>query len=202
MLMLTYFLLAVGVSFLCSILEAVLLSITPSYIELVKKENSKLGKQMQKQKKNIDYSIAAILTLNTFAHTLGAAGVGAFVYKIARHYYLQAGYTYEMTSDLDLLPNLLIKSDGQTNQIDVNAVVMYQDKFWGGLSYRFQDAIAPMAGVQMPFKNGFWKLGYSYDVTTSRLAQNSSGSHEIMLGICLPYSKPPTSSQHRTVRFL
>ncbi|MAD41026.1 MAG: transporter [Arcobacter sp.] len=76
MLILTYFLIAVGVSFLCSILEAVLLSISASHIELVKQENNKLGKEMQKQKKDIDFSIAAILTLNTFAHTLGAAGVG------------------------------------------------------------------------------------------------------------------------------
>lgn len=77
MLMLIYFLLAVGVSFLCSILEAVLLSITASHIELVKEKDKPLGRLMERQKDNIDYSIAAILTLNTFAHTLGAAGVGA-----------------------------------------------------------------------------------------------------------------------------
>lgn len=82
MLILTYFLIAVGVSFLCSILEAVLLSITASHIELVKQDNYKLGSQMQKQKQSIDYSIAAILTLNTFAHTLGAAGVGAEAAKM------------------------------------------------------------------------------------------------------------------------
>ena len=69
MLILTYFLIAVGVSFLCSILEAVLLSISASHIEIVKQENYKLGSEMQKQKKNIDFSSAAILTLNTFAHT-------------------------------------------------------------------------------------------------------------------------------------
>ncbi|QKF83459.1 CNNM domain-containing protein [Halarcobacter ebronensis] len=77
MLMLLFFLIAVGISFLCSILEAVLLSITASYIELTKESNMKLGLLMESQKKNIDFSIAAILTLNTFAHTLGAAGVGA-----------------------------------------------------------------------------------------------------------------------------
>lgn len=77
MLMLIYFLLAVGVSFLCSILEAVLLSITASHIELVKEKDKPLGRLMERQKDNIDFSIAAILTLNTFAHTLGAAGVGA-----------------------------------------------------------------------------------------------------------------------------
>ncbi len=82
MLMLIYFLIAIGVSFLCSILEAVLLSITASHIEIVKKENNGLGSLMEHQKRNIDFSIAAILTLNTFAHTLGAAGVGAEAAKM------------------------------------------------------------------------------------------------------------------------
>ena len=77
MLLLTYFFIAIGVSFLCSILEAVLLSITPSHIEVIKQKNLKLGTLMNLQKEKIDFSIGAILTLNTFAHTLGASGVGA-----------------------------------------------------------------------------------------------------------------------------
>ncbi len=72
MLLIIYFSIAIGVSFLCSILEAVLLSISASHIELVKQKNKKLGLLMEKQKNDVDFSIAAILTLNTFAHTLGA----------------------------------------------------------------------------------------------------------------------------------
>lgn len=88
MLLITYFLIAVGVSFLCSILEAVLLSITVSHVEVVKQKNEKLGLLMEKQKQNIDFSIAAILTLNTFAHTLGAAGVGAEAAKLFGEEYM------------------------------------------------------------------------------------------------------------------
>ena len=88
MLMILYFFIAVGVSFLCSILEAVLLSITASHIELTKEKDSKLGILMESQKKNIDFSIAAILTLNTFAHTLGAAGVGAEAAKLFGEEYM------------------------------------------------------------------------------------------------------------------
>ena len=78
MLLLVYFLLAVGISFICSILEAVQLSITQAHIEIIKKDNKKLGLLMSKQKrKNINSSIASILSLNTFAHTFGAAGVGS-----------------------------------------------------------------------------------------------------------------------------
>jgi len=88
MLLLTYFFIAVGISFLCSILEAVLLSITPAYISVVKSKNEKNGARLEKQKKHIDLSIGAILTLNTFAHTLGAAGVGAEAVKIFGEEYM------------------------------------------------------------------------------------------------------------------
>ncbi len=88
MLIAIYFFIAVGVSFLCSILEAVLLSITPSHIEIVKKRNEKLGLLMELQKKDINLSIGAILTLNTFAHTLGAAGVGAEAVKLFGQEYM------------------------------------------------------------------------------------------------------------------
>lgn len=82
MLLLTYFMLAVGVSFICSILEAVLLSQNQSYIESLKTKKPNLAKRLEKQKKDIELSIGSILTLNTFAHTLGAAGVGAEAVKI------------------------------------------------------------------------------------------------------------------------
>lgn len=76
-LLILYLLIALIFSFICSVLEAVLLSITPSYISIASEQDPKLGKDLQKFKENIDRPLAAILTLNTFAHTIGAAGVGA-----------------------------------------------------------------------------------------------------------------------------
>jgi CBS domain containing-hemolysin-like protein len=69
-------------SFLCSIWEAVLLSITPSYTQMRVQEGGDLGKTLQSFKDNIDRPLAAILTLNTIAHTAGAIGVGAQATKI------------------------------------------------------------------------------------------------------------------------
>lgn len=69
--------LAIGVSFLCSILEAVLLSITPSYMAVLEKDQPKLSARLINLKADIDRPLAAILTLNTIAHTVGAAGAGA-----------------------------------------------------------------------------------------------------------------------------
>ena len=87
-LLLIYFFIAVGISFICSILEAVILSTTPTYIKVLKNSHAKIGKQLEKQKKDIDKSIGSILTLNTFAHTLGAAGVGAEAAKIFGEEYM------------------------------------------------------------------------------------------------------------------
>ena len=76
-LLLLYLFIAIGVSFLCSILEAVLLSITPSYLERVVEERPRSGRIVARVKAHLDESLASILILNTFAHTMGAAGVGS-----------------------------------------------------------------------------------------------------------------------------
>ncbi|MFO7790537.1 MAG: hemolysin family protein [Bacteroidales bacterium] len=80
--LLIFLFIALGISFLCSLLEAALLSITPSYISLLKQQGKKYGKILAGFKDKIDRPLAAILTLNTFAHTIGAAGVGAQAQKI------------------------------------------------------------------------------------------------------------------------
>ena len=76
-LLLVFFLVSIVASFLCSLWEATLLSITPSYAQLKLREGSRTGRKLQDFKANIDRPLAAILTLNTIAHTVGAIGVGA-----------------------------------------------------------------------------------------------------------------------------
>ncbi len=76
-LLILYLFLALGVSFLCSILEAVMLSTTASFIEIKKMQNLKGAHLFSELKENIDRPISAILSVNTIAHTVGAAGVGA-----------------------------------------------------------------------------------------------------------------------------
>ena len=73
----TYIALALGFSFLCSLLEATLLSMTPTYLASLEAKQPKLGAIWRDFKADIDKPLAAILSLNTIAHTLGAAGAGA-----------------------------------------------------------------------------------------------------------------------------
>ena len=76
-LLLFYLALALGVSFLCSIMEAVILSVTPSFIQSQMERQKKWARRLFYYKSDIDRPLAAILSLNTIAHTVGAAGVGA-----------------------------------------------------------------------------------------------------------------------------
>ncbi len=76
-LLLVYLFIALGVSLLCSLLEAALLSVPRGYVAMMVERGERAGLLLQRMKNDVDRPLAAILTLNTFAHTLGAAGVGA-----------------------------------------------------------------------------------------------------------------------------
>ena len=75
-LLIIFFAVAIVFSFLCSMWEAVLLSVTPSFAQVQLNEGTAVGRDLQAFKENIDRPLAAILTLNTIAHTVGAIGVG------------------------------------------------------------------------------------------------------------------------------
>lgn len=75
-LLIIYLILALGLSFICSVLEAVLLSVTPTYIAQIKEKQPQGAVVLAKTKNKLDQSISSILILNTFAHTMGAVGVG------------------------------------------------------------------------------------------------------------------------------
>ncbi|MDC1311500.1 CNNM domain-containing protein [Burkholderiales bacterium] len=76
-LLLAYVALALGVSFMCSLLEATLLSLTPTYLASIESTKPQVAKRWRLFKQDIGKPLAAILSLNTIAHTVGAAGAGA-----------------------------------------------------------------------------------------------------------------------------
>lgn len=102
---------AIGISFLCSVMEAALLSITPSYIAQLEEKSPKWFKQVNALKQDIDTPLAAILTLNTIAHTVGAAGVGAQVAEMYGQSYLGLASAI-MTLAILVLSEILPKTIG------------------------------------------------------------------------------------------
>jgi len=87
-LLIAFVLLALVFSFLCSIAEAVILSVTPAYTAILEKQGKPSGPLLRKLKTNIGQSLTAILTLNTVAHTVGAVGAGAQAVVVFGNAYL------------------------------------------------------------------------------------------------------------------
>ena len=81
-LLIFYLVIALFFSFLCSLLESMLLSVTPSYAAALEKKSPETGRRLDRLKRDIDRPLAAILSLNTIAHTVGAVGVGAEAAKL------------------------------------------------------------------------------------------------------------------------
>lgn len=89
-LLIVYAVLALGVSFLCSLLEASLLSIPNGYVALLVERGVPAGRTLDRMKSHLDRPLSAILTLNTVAHTVGAAGVGAEATYLFGHHVIGA----------------------------------------------------------------------------------------------------------------
>jgi len=120
-------------------------------------------------------------------------------YSLRRHYYLTGGYNLEPDDDRFVIqPSFFIKSDGSTSQIDLDVIVQYKKRFWGGLGYRNQDAMIVFLGFEM--QNGL-KIGYSYDLSTSVLSGYNSGSHELSVSYAVILNKN-RGQKTKSVRFL
>ncbi len=111
---------------------------------------------------------------------------GSLKFDVSRHYYFMTGYTFKLNPRHWLTPNVFVKSDLAATAIDANLTYMWNEQIWVGGSYRFGDAGALMVGFQnMNAKKTLsYKIGYSYDLTTSKFKGYTGGSHEIILGVC------------------
>ena len=120
-------------------------------------------------------------------------------YSLRRHYYLSGGYTLRMADErLVAIPAVFFKTEGTTWQADFNLTIQYDNRFWGGLGYRLQDAIIISFGSEL--WNGI-KFGYSYDISTSALSRYNGGSHEVFLSYSVLLNKKRTHA-YKSVRFL
>jgi type IX secretion system PorP/SprF family membrane protein len=120
-------------------------------------------------------------------------------FAMARHYYIIAGYMHPLNPRNEIGANLKVKSDAATTQLDINLMYEWNRTFWLGVTYRMEDAIAPMLGVRL--LNQSLKIGYSYDYTLSKIKGYTSGTHEIMLSYCL-VKKKAKPTVYGNVRFL
>jgi type IX secretion system PorP/SprF family membrane protein len=126
------------------------------------------------------------------------------VVQLVRTAYVTGGVLLPLSDHIDLRPSIMIKEDfkGPTN-VDISSYILFSKVIWLGASYRTgvsiwnknslqsiadnEDAIAAMAQFYI---NDHFRVGYSFDFTTSKLANYQSGSHEISISLTLPDKKP------------
>jgi len=96
-----------------------------------------------------------------------------------RHYYLYGLYRFhEVSYNLDLEPYIIIKSNVRSTQFDLNLMAYYEERFWGGISFRIGDALSAMLGYAITPQI---RVGYAYDYSIGVNRRFSGGSHEIMI---------------------
>lgn len=116
-------------------------------------------------------------------------------YRNNLHLFLIGGYIYEVNDVLKLKPSTVIKQvAGAPLTFDISANALYNDKFELGVSYRYQDAITGMVGIEILRD---LRVGYAYDFNASALNDFNNGSHEFIMtyrfdviGLSKKYSSP------------
>lgn len=95
------------------------------------------------------------------------------------HYFIIAGYVFDLTQSIKFKPAVLSKIvSGAPISMDLSANFLWMDRFTLGLAYRWNDAISALAGLQV---NERLFIGYGYDLTTSNFRNYNSGTHEVLL---------------------
>ena len=122
-------------------------------------------------------------------------------YQEKRSYNLHGGYEWRLPAypTIKFIPSVLIKTDFSSYQIDINALLKYKNKYWGGLNYRINDGLGIIFGLA-------WKDFYgsfSYDIPMSKLALGGSwGSFEAVLGYSFKFGMNKGKSTQKNTRYL
>ena len=118
------------------------------------------------------------------------------VINLSRHYFLLAGYYQQINEQLSINPSIYLKSDGSTSQLDINANLLYNNRIWSGVSYRLDEGIILLTGMNI---NKDLKFGLAYDVVLNKIQNNSL---EFMLGykFKVDYDRPVKS--YKNPRYL
>lgn len=121
-------------------------------------------------------------------------------YKLKRQYYLTGGYNWVIPGHplFELQPSAMFLYDGAAFSFDVDALLLYNNKFWGGLGYRYQDAVMILAGINIKSI----RVGISYDISTSSLSKYNDGSVEVTLGYLFKLKIEKFRKSYRNTRFL
>ncbi|NBC84556.1 MAG: type IX secretion system membrane protein PorP/SprF [Bacteroidetes bacterium] len=121
-------------------------------------------------------------------------------YFYSPHFYVNAGYIFQLTNPaFELFPSVLITSDAQTSKLDMNTTLVYNKRFWGGLSYRVGAAITGMAGIEL-IEN--LKIGVAYDFGTNDIREHAPEIYEFFATYSFSLSVEKVPKQYKSIRYL
>ena len=123
---------------------------------------------------------------------------GEAITSADRTFYLTGGYTFGFRNQplIEITPSFMILNNAVSTQYNISTIVTYNDRFWGGLNYRYQESVDFIVGVS--FKD--LSISISYDLTTSNLGL--PGSYEIGLGYCFKIKGDNTKTSYKNTRYL
>jgi type IX secretion system PorP/SprF family membrane protein len=119
---------------------------------------------------------------------------------LSNHIYVTAGYDYDLTYQVVLTPSVLLKSDFNSYSVEVSTLATYEQKYWGGLSFRQGESISALIGLSF-MKDNQMRIGYAFDYIIKAQPVKRPTSNEILLSYTLPPPIPSTKSVTRTPRF-
>lgn len=120
--------------------------------------------------------------------------------KLPRVFYAMAGYRFLFSDpSFEFRPSLYVSTNLSIAHYTANAHLFYQNKLWGGLSYRLNEAVVANVGFEL---FGGVKIGYSYDFITTKARKGGKGSHEILVNYNFTISTEKKKQQYKSVRYL
>ena len=125
------------------------------------------------------------------------------IYDFTRHYYLITGYNvYLANPAFEIQPSFIVETDGKVMSFDINGMLVYNKKVWGGVSYRNAQAsyLIGMIGLEL-MEN--LNIGLAYDCPSFKWLSNfTSGTVEIMLNYNFSLSVEKTTQRYKSIRYL
>ncbi|NVO04086.1 MAG: type IX secretion system membrane protein PorP/SprF [Bacteroidetes bacterium] len=130
-----------------------------------------------------DFDFGAAFTSKNFSTGLSVTHISqslkkSSILKVPRNYYFFIKNIMNVNDKIDVVPSMVIRSSIYITQFDLNAILYYDKKFYGGIGYRLNDAMIGTIGVNITKDI---KFGYSYDFGVGAVKTHSGGTHEIML---------------------
>jgi type IX secretion system PorP/SprF family membrane protein len=148
----------------------------------------------------IYFGISTLNLNNPEVSTTGENGNSSSSYNLMRQYYVTTGYNMQLSNPAwELKPAVLLKSDGVVTDLDLNLMCVYNKKISGGVTYRTGEAVIGMIGLQL--MEGL-RMGVSYDMHTTAIANESFGGIEIMLNYSFKIGVEKAPQKYKSIRFL